>query len=114
MLIFKDGQKLAVRKRPGKGLLAGLYEFPNLTGHLSMDEVTAYSKEIGLAPIRIRPLEKAKHIFSHIEWHMTAQIVEAARRSCRRVVWADRAALERDYAVPNAFQAFAGAVEARL
>ena len=71
VLIFKDGQKLAVRKRPGKGLLAGLYEFPNLTGHLSMDEVTAYSKEIGLAPIRIRPLEKAKHIFSHIEWHMT-------------------------------------------
>ena len=71
MLIFKDGQKLAVRKRPGKGLLAGLYEFPNLSGHLSMDEVTAYSKEIGLAPIRIRPLEKAKHIFSHIEWHMT-------------------------------------------
>ena len=33
--------------------------------------MTAYSKEIGLAPIRIRPLEKAKHIFSHIEWHMT-------------------------------------------
>ena len=27
---------------------------------------------------------------------------------------ANRAALERDYAVPNAFQAFAGAVEARL
>ena len=37
-----------------------------------MDEVTAYSKSIGLAPIRVKKLRNAKHIFSHIEWHMTA------------------------------------------
>ena len=29
-------------------------------------------------------------------------------------VWADRAALAREYAVPNAFQPFQGAVEERL
>ena len=82
---------------------------------MTMKEVTEYSKSIGLMPIRVKKLETAKHIFSHIEWHMTAQIVEAASPELPEGwVWADRAALERDYAVPNAFQAFAGAVEARL
>ena len=71
VFLFKDGKKIAIRKRPGKGLLAGLYEFPNVDGHLSMDEAAAYCKKIGLAPVRIRPLDSAKHIFSHIEWHMT-------------------------------------------
>ena len=52
-------------------LLAGLYEFPNEPGHMTMKEVTEYSKSIGLMPIRVKKLETAKHIFSHIEWHMT-------------------------------------------
>ena len=68
------------RKRPDKGLLAGMYEFPNLDGKLTMDEVTAYSKSIGLAPIRVKKLRNAKHIFSHIEWHMTAYGEELQRR----------------------------------
>ena len=48
VLIFKDGKQIAIRKRPAKGLLAGLYEFPNLEGKFSMAEVTEYSKKIGL------------------------------------------------------------------
>ena len=85
------------RRRPGRGLLAGLWEYPN---------------ELSPAPC---PVEAAglsggpagKHIFSHIEWHMTAQIVEAASPELPEGwVWADRADLEREYALPNAFQAF--------
>lgn len=109
VLIFKDGQKLAVRKRPGKGLLAGLYEFPNLTGHLSMDEVTAYSKEIGLAPIRIRPLEKAKHIFSHIEWHMTGYEVivdELEKTNEKGFLFALPEEIGKKYSIPSAFEVY--------
>ena len=109
VLIFKDGQKLAVRKRPGKGLLAGLYEFPNLTGHLSMDEVTAYSKEIGLAPIRIRPLEKAKHIFSHIEWHMIGYEVivdELEKTNEKGFLFALPEEIGKKYSIPSAFEVY--------
>ena len=109
VLIFKDGQKLAVRKRPGKGLLAGLYEFPNLTGHLPMDEVTAYSKEIGLAPIRIRPLEKAKHIFSHIEWHMTGYEVivdELEKTNEKGFLFALPEEIGKKYSIPSAFEVY--------
>ena len=70
VLIFKDGDHVAIRKRPEKGLLAGLYELPNIEEHLNKKEITQYCKEIGLMPIHIKKLPAAKHIFSHIEWQM--------------------------------------------
>ncbi len=42
-----------------------MYEFPNLDEKLTMDEVTAYSKSIGLAPIRVKKLGM-RSIFSAI------------------------------------------------
>ena len=32
VFIFRDNEKVAIRKRPQKGLLAGMYEFPNVEG----------------------------------------------------------------------------------
>lgn len=56
-----------------------------------------------------------KHIFTHIEWRMSALAAEASSHALPEGwVWADRAALAREYAVPNAFQPFQGAVEERL
>ena len=70
VLVLVSDNQAALRKRPAKGLLAGLYELPNLEGHLKPDQVLDYVKSEGLSPIRIQELPAAKHIFSHIEWHM--------------------------------------------
>mgnify|MGYP002236106230 CR=1 FL=1 len=70
VLILRDEDKIAICKRPAKGLLAGLYELPNIEEHLNKKEITQYCKEIGLMPIHIKKLPAAKHIFSHIEWQM--------------------------------------------
>ena len=70
ILVFQDGETVAIHKRGKKGLLAGMYEFPNVEGHLSMEEVVEYCKSIGLTPVFVKELPAAKHIFSHIEWHM--------------------------------------------
>ena len=75
VLILKDGSQLALHKRPKKGLLAGMYELPNLEGHLSEEEVLFYIKEQGYLPIRIQRACDAKHIFSHVEWHMKGYVV---------------------------------------
>ena len=75
VLIFRDRDKIAFRKRPGKGLLAGLYEFPWLEGTCSQKEVLTYLKSLGYSALRIRSIEPSKHIFTHIEWHMTAYLV---------------------------------------
>ena len=75
VLVIKDGEKLALHKRASKGLLAGLYELPNTKGHLSEKEVVEYIKQQGYTAIRIQPACEAKHIFSHVEWHMKGYVV---------------------------------------
>ena len=59
VLILRDDEKVAIRKRPAKGLLAGLYELPNVEGNMGQEEVLSMVKEMGYAPIRIQPLGEA-------------------------------------------------------
>ena len=109
ILVLKDGDTVAIRKRGKKGLLAGLYEFPNLEGHLSEDEVIAYCKEIGLSPLRIKKLAPAKHIFSHIEWEMIGYHirVDELEKSCtEKMLFVQWDELKEEYAMPSAFEAY--------
>lgn len=71
VFIIEYQDKVAIRKRPMNGLLAGLYEFPNACGHPDADAIPSV---LGMAPLWIKsitPLPAAKHVFSHVEWHMT-------------------------------------------
>ena len=112
VFLFRDAGKTVIRKRPAKGLLAGLYEFPNREGRLTKKDVIAYSKELGLAPVRVRKIGEAKHIFSHVEWHMTGYeiLVDELERELHpqdeSLVFADIRELQEKYAVPSAFEAF--------
>lgn len=109
ILIFEDNEKIAIRKRPKKGLLAGLYEFPNVEGHLSMDEAVEYSKSIGLTPIRVKELTEAKHIFSHVEWHMIGyriQVDELEKNCTEEMIFAGHDEIEKVYPIPSAFEAY--------
>ena len=102
--------RIALRRRPEKGLLAGLWEFPN-----EPSDGTDWPALWGLAPVPLEQAGRGKHIFSHIEWHMTALAGELpAPELPQGWVWADRTALRDTYAVPNAFRAFEGAVAQRL
>ena len=109
VLIFKDGKQIAIRKRPAKGLLAGLYEFPNLEGKLSMDEVTEYSKKIGLMPVRVQKLPEAKHIFSHIEWYMIGYEVivdELEKTNEKGFLFIHPEQIKKEYSIPSAFEKY--------
>ncbi len=109
ILIFRDGETRGIRKRPDTGLLAGLYEFPGLEGHLTAEEVIQYSKSIGLAPIRIQPLGKAKHIFSHVEWHMTGYLIQVdeLEKSCGAdMIFARPEEIQKRYPIPAAFEKY--------
>ena len=106
---------MAIRKRPEKGLLAGLYELPNIEEHLNKKEITQYCKEIGLMPIHIKKLPAAKHIFSHIEWQMQGYLFAAdtqpAPAGC---VWASPEQLAAEYTLPGAFKAYKKLLAAAL
>lgn len=106
-LIFHE-EKVALRQRPAKGLLAGLWEFPNEPG-------TAAPAGWAGEPLAGAYAGRARHIFSHIEWHMTALTAQVPSPAVPEGwVWADRRALERDYAVPSAFDGLRHIVEERI
>ena len=117
ILVFQDGETVAIRKRPAKGLLARMYEFPNLEGHLTMDEVIAYCKSIGLTPVFVKELPEAKHIFSHIEWHMTgyAVRVDELEKNCKEnMIFAKPEEIQKTYSIPAAFEKYTHYVDIKL
>ena len=108
-LLF-HGDQLALRRRPGKGLLAGLWEYPN-----ELADGTDWPGQWGLSPQKLERAGTGKHIFTHIEWHMTALAGELDSPDLPEGwVWAGRRELRDTYALPNAFQCFAEAVAGRL
>lgn len=123
VFVIRDGERVAIRKRPKKGLLAGLYELPNVEGYLTQEQALAYVKEQALAPIRIQKLPEAKHIFSHVEWQMQgyAVLIEEPELSVghagendvrgeqqeQSLLYVEAATSEEQYAIPAAFAAYA-------
>ena len=113
ILIIQDENKSALHKRPASGLLAGLYEFPNLEGHLTEKRVLEYLKKIGLEALRIQKIETSKHIFSHKEWHMIAyqiRVDELAKKGKQlekeNWIFVESKEAETTYPLPSAFSTY--------
>lgn len=97
--------RYAIRKRSDKGLLANLWEFPNVEGKRSEQESLQALQEWGLSPVQIAPTVDAVHIFTHIEWHMTGYTAECLYPS-EAFVWKTAEEILSDYAIPSAFRAY--------
>ncbi|MBR7071411.1 MAG: A/G-specific adenine glycosylase [Clostridia bacterium] len=83
MTVFclRHGDRFAVRKRPQNGLLAGLWELPNLDGTLSEKAVSDYLQAHSIhGTVEAKPRKK-KHIFTHIEWQMLCYDIVCAEES---------------------------------
>lgn len=117
VLVIRDGERVAIRKRPARGLLAGLYELPNLEGHLDGEQILEWMKAYELTPLRIRPLDDSKHIFSHVEWEMTGYMINVAsldREKQKDMIFVEIKDAEKNYPVPAAFQAYTAYMNIRL
>ena len=118
VLILREGDRVALRKRPDVGLLAGLFEPYSLDGIRSTDEVRAFLKTCGVTPLYLTPLERAKHIFTHVEWHMVgfevildtgdfAKMLQNGEKNGMDALFlAPRDEIDRCYAVPTAYRAY--------
>ena len=100
-LLLREG-KIALRRRPDAGLLAGLWEFPNVEGTLAEEAAPAQVAAWGLKPKQWKNKLAAKHIFTHVEWHMTGYTLEVAGNGPEDFEWVDLAGLDA-HAVPSAF-----------
>jgi len=118
ILVIQDANLVALRKRPDKGLLAGMYEFPSLEGHQDEKQVIAYLREHGLSPIRIQGLAPARHVFTHKEWHMTGYVIRVdelshmeSRQDEQELIFIDPEETKTNYPIPSAFAVYAEHVE---
>lgn len=91
--IFYEG-KVALCRRPSRGLLAGLWEYPN--------GLSPWSCPVPGQPVLAGT---AKHVFTHVEWRMEVYTVAAASdRLPEGWVWASPEELETVYTIPSAFR----------
>ena len=67
ILVIQDENQTALRKRPEKGLLAGMYEFPSLQGYQEEEEVLSYLNGLGYKVIHIRRLERSEEHTSELQ-----------------------------------------------
>ncbi len=103
-LLERNG-RIALVRRPDKGLLAGLWEFPNVEGALTRSQALRQAAAWGCAPEEAAPCGQAVHIFTHLEWHMTGWYIKCAAAP-DRFVWTDSAQRAEGYPVPSAFRAY--------
>ena len=99
-----DG-KYALEKRPTKGLLAGLWQFPNVTGHLNTEEALVAVSEMGLSAREIYREVSRKHIFTHIIWDMKGIYLEVAEPA-DTFQWFTEDEMKQQAALPTAFRLF--------
>ena len=121
VLVIQDEDRAAFRRRPEKGLLAGMYEFPVLEGRLAEGKVLESLGQMGLKVLRIRPIGEAKHIFSHKEWHMVGYAIkvdelERPEKPEFRQDWifVDKNEVRENYPVPSAYAAYTEYLDIKL
>ena len=105
VFILRCGGKYALEKRPEKGLLAGLWQFPNVTGSLDTVQALAEVEGMGLRPREILREVHRKHIFTHIVWNMKGIYLEvdAAEGNFQ---WFTEEEINTQAALPTAFRQF--------
>lgn len=122
ILLMEHQSKYVIHQRERNGLLAGLWEYPNIVGNLSIEELEEMLSVLGIKKYDIELLGLHKHIFSHIEWHMLGYMVHIYEMNPEtytikseeipewdkkeNLIWADKQKLQQVYALPSAFDAF--------
>lgn len=105
LLLLRHKGRVALVKRPEKGLLAGLYAFPLLEGHLGPGDILPWLKSYGVAFGPLKEAGRARHIFTHVEWEMRGWETET-QEALPGYEYADREEVEARYALPSAFRVF--------
>ena len=105
VFLFSCDGHYALRKRSDSGLLAGLWEFPNVAGKLDAKQALEEAEKMGLRPRDIRRQTERKHIFTHIRWEMRGFYLEVAEMA-GDFTWLTPQQIREMAALPTAFRQF--------
>ena len=105
VLIMRCDGAYALIKRPAKGLLAGLWQFPDLPGKLSAEQVLERLESQGVIVRDVLRTVEKNHIFTHVEWDMRGVYLELTERS-GEYTWMTPEMVRNEAAIPTAFRQF--------
>ena len=111
LLLTTPNGRFLLRRRPSRGLLAGMWEFPQVEGTLTAAEATAIAERMGFAVLQTEQLPSASHLFTHIEWQLSGWLLyckeEVPVQGGVYLSMYDRAG----YAIPSAFRVYTACAE---
>ena len=105
VFLLRCGDKWAIEKRPNRGLLAGLWQFPNVSGHLNAEEAVAWAENAGLHPRNVEKSVRRHHIFTHIRWELQGWYLEV-NAEAGGYTWLTLDEIDNQAALPTAFRQF--------
>ncbi len=103
VFILHYEKQIAIQKRPKQGLLANLYEFPNVNGSLEEHEIPEALKQWNISLENLYQKTHDKHIFTHVEWQMTVYHVTVKNKN-KAFIWANETEFQEKYPLPTAFK----------
>lgn len=108
-ILCNQEEKVAIRKRLDKGLLSGMYEFPNWKGKQSPKVLQELLYKEGYTVLDMIDLGEYQHVFTHKDWNMKGYMMEIQQNEKsieNDWLWVSAQELEETYALPTAFQVF--------
>ena len=103
VLLLRCGNCFAVRRRPGTGLLAGLWEFPTVDGTLTSAQAARFAAEQSVSVRDLVPCGTSKHIFTHVEWYMSGFLLEC-ENEVPNFIWRTSEEIAAEIPLPTAFR----------
>ncbi len=103
VFVLQCEDRIAVRKRTSKGLLSGMWEFPNVEGTLIEQQAADVAGQWNTAPEQMQMSFQYTHVFTHVEWRMLAYYMTCSQM-CEEFQWVTLEELEHEVAVPSAFR----------
>ena len=114
-MVCLHGEEDAVllHRRDDTGLLAGMWEMPNILSEQPLAALPIYMQE---RCRYIGDLPEARHLFTHIEWRMTGRIYEIIESVALSddYAWVTWSQLQNTFPLPSAFRVYARIIEQLL
>ena len=105
VFVLQCGDRLAVCYRPSHGLLAGLWQLPDVPGKLETAEALRQAEQWGVHPTGILKTAERTHIFTHVQWDLRGVWLTCAAEA-PQFTWADEDALRHEIGLPTAYRQF--------
>ncbi len=106
VLILRCDGRYALCKRPRNGLLAGLWQFPDLEGKPDLPRILEQVEQMGIKVRDIARQVERKHIFTHITWEMCGIYMEVAEPGGEDLLWLPEQQIDAEIPLPTAYRQF--------